>query len=186
MITPQVQTKQQSAEGGFSVVEVLLAAAVLLIVTIGILPLFTRSISNNVQGQQMTLAVNRAKSEMETMIQADFNSTALDIQPGDTMLDGSNGKETIEFWSEEEHDWVAESDFPSTEEMNFRRTTRIRQYNLQELTEKDATKDWVALAGGTPGNEIHLKEIEVVVGSVNNANIFGVTRDLTLRTFKSF
>lgn len=183
---PQTDKLDNHGEAGFSVVEVMLAAAVLLIVTIGMLPLFTRAIDNNVQGQQLTLAVNRAKSEMETMIQSDFNSVDLTIQPGDTLADGTDGREVIEYWSTELDNWVDESLFPSTEEKNYIRTTRIRQYNLQELTEKDATKDWVALAGGTPDNEVHLKEIEVVVGTVNAANIFGASRELTLRTFKSF
>ena len=186
MITPKDTHSTPQGKAGFSVVEVLLAAAILLVVTIGMLPLFTRAIENNVQGQQLTLAVNRAKSEMEAMIQSDFNSTDLTVEAGDLLTDGTDGKEVIEYWSTQKANWLAVGDFPSGEEKQYVRTTRVRQYNLQELTEKDATKDWVALAGGTPANEIHLKEIEVVVGTVNNATIFGASRELTLRTFKSF
>ena len=162
-------------ERGFSVVEVLLAAAVLLIVTIGILPLFTRAISSNVQGQQLTEAVHRAKSEMETMIQADFNGELMTVEAGDRLSDGTDGKETVQFWSSEQKAWVDESELGTDELKTFVRTTRVRQFGIQELRENPSTKDWTPKAGGSADSEIHLKEIEVVVttAEAEQSSVFG-------------
>jgi type II secretory pathway pseudopilin PulG len=185
---PSLKQRPATNQGGFSVVEVLIAAAVLLIVTIGILPLFTRAISSNVQGQQLTEAVHRAKSEMETMIQAGFNGELMTVASGDKLADGSDGKETIQFWSSEKHAWVDEADLDNDELRTFVRTTRVRQFNIQELRNNPLTKDWTPLVGGSAESEIHLKEIEVMVTTAESelSSVFGPSRQLTLRTIKSF
>lgn len=186
----ELATHQSKAarDGGFSVVEVLLAAAVLLIVTIGILPLFARAISSNVQGQQLTEAVHRAKSEMETMIQADFNGELMTVESGDLLSDGTPGKETIQYWSSEKGTWVDESELSTDELRTFVRTTRVRQFGIQELRQNPSTKDWTPKPGGSAESEIHLKEIEVVVTTAEDeqSSVFGPSRQLTLRTIKSF
>lgn len=172
---------------GFSVVEVLIAAAVLLIVAIGILPMFTRSITNNAQGQIMTQTVHRAKSELEELIQADFNSAALTVGPGEEFGDPARpGKETVEMYSRRTEKWIPEASFPTGEDPAFIRTIRVRQYNLASLESSENSADWEPLDGSAPDNQVHLKEIEVVVATPERGGILGPGRQLTLRMYKSF
>jgi Tfp pilus assembly protein PilV len=55
----------QVTERGLSIVEVLIASALLLIIALGILPLFSRSIISNRQGLDSTEVSNMARTQME-------------------------------------------------------------------------------------------------------------------------
>lgn len=70
---------------GLSLVEVLIAAAILLIVAVGILPLFTRSMLNNVSGYDSTQATSHGKSELETLFSNSVDSIEM-TNPAPTQL----------------------------------------------------------------------------------------------------
>ncbi len=166
-------------ERGFSLVVVLIAASLLLIVAVGILPLFTRAITNNQQGQQTTSAIHRANSELEDLIQRDFGAAELTIPGGATEL------LLTEFWDRVNEKWVVDTAWTGSEDPEFQRTIRERQYNLDALRESSKTADWDPLDGGAIPAEVHLKEIEITVrsaGSVGGA----APRSLTLKTLKAF
>ena len=55
-------------QAGFTLLEALLAAALVLIITLGIMPLFTTSIVQNVAGKESTLSSNYSRSTSEEMI----------------------------------------------------------------------------------------------------------------------
>ncbi len=57
-------------EQGFSLVEVLIAAAIFLVVALGIVPLFAQAIVNNRSGADYTTATNLAKSELRAPVLA--------------------------------------------------------------------------------------------------------------------
>jgi len=53
-------------DAGFSIIEALIAAAILLIIALGLLPLFTRSISDNVSGNDATQATNGSRTRSKS------------------------------------------------------------------------------------------------------------------------
>ena len=57
---------------GFTLVEVLIAAAILLVVALGILPLFMRSIVSNMEGSDHTQVANAARARAEEFFQLPF------------------------------------------------------------------------------------------------------------------
>src|SRR6185369_7870572 len=74
------------AERGFSLIEGLVATAILLIVAIGVLPLFASSILNNTRGSDSTQASNFGKSALETAVTLPVDNTAVLIPAGQTKL----------------------------------------------------------------------------------------------------
>jgi hypothetical protein len=63
-------------EAGFSLIEGLIGAGILLIVMIGLIPLFTRAITDNTAGSDYTREAQYAKSRIE-----DFAKTPLGVGP---------------------------------------------------------------------------------------------------------
>jgi type II secretory pathway pseudopilin PulG len=78
---------------GFSLIEGMVAMAVLMTVVIGVIPLFTQSMVNNVSGRQMTQAANYASDGFEMMTQMPFNNELLTLDAGDL------GKATLQLYA---------------------------------------------------------------------------------------
>lgn len=75
-----------SKEAGFSIIEGLIAALLLLVVTLGILPLFSRSMNNNIKGNDSTRQANSATDAFETSVALPFNSGAMTVPGGGTSV----------------------------------------------------------------------------------------------------
>ena len=86
-------TRRQRSSAGFSMIEALIAAAILLIIALGLLPLFTRSINDNVSGNDASQATNGSRTEAEEMLQLPFNNTRLAVPAGSTQL------QVQDFWT---------------------------------------------------------------------------------------
>ena len=147
-------------EAGFSMIEVLIASLLFLFVVLGILPLFFRSAVSNAMGADSTLLSNLAKSRVEELSGLDFNDAQLDIEDGETVL------ETIAYWDPETKSWADEE--PATAVIRFQRTTRIRQFSLEDLRD-DGVLD-TPLDGDESPSLVQIKEIEVVVQSFAGAD----------------
>lgn len=172
-----------SREAGFSLVEILLAAALFLIVVIGILPLFTRAIVDNTAGADYTQATNMAKSMAEELQQAPFNSAPLTLPSGQDYL------ENRQMWDKKTERWLPYSATPPAgSQVVWNRTTRVRQYSLSDLTE-DLTNPVFdqPLPGGTPVAFVHLKEIDVQVQTAaSQPGALGARRQFSMRVLKPF
>ena len=167
---------QRRSEQGFSVVEVLIAAALLLLITIGVLPMFTKSITNNLEGRKSTEATNQARSEVERLYQLTFNHPDLAVPAGQT----ESMRE--ELFSEQQQQWIDIGSWNASDSEVYRRIVRVRQYGVDALLDQqlDPTE---ALNGSTPATLVHFKEIEV---EVRTAGQLGVNRKtVTLRMYKS-
>lgn len=161
---------------GFSLLEVLVASAILLVVAIGILPLFVSSIRSNQQGNDSTKVANFARERLEEFFEYPFNSTTLTIDTG-------NARSYDEFYSSADGIWkpgVPPTDDP---ELWSRRTT-VRQYSAQAL-EDGILEAAEILPASASASQIHLKEIEVTVTSSRQAGMLGPGKRLTLRTLKA-
>ncbi len=171
-----------AAAAGFSLIEVLIAMALLALILIGILPLFIKSMTNNQEGGQLSEVTNRARQHLEELMGRPFNNPELTIPAGQTTL------LTRDLWSLTQERWIAEGDFPNNEEPGFSRTTRVRQFNVSAINDADLEfDDAEALVGGTPNSSVNLKEIEVRVnsGRPSTSNVLGRSKAVTLRALTS-
>ncbi len=158
--------------GGFTLGEVLIAAGLLLIIAIGILPLFIRSIISNAEGFDHTRVANAARSRGEEFFQLPFNSEPL------TLLAGTE-RVYDEYYSEQNRVWIdgTEADAQAAGDTALMtRTMTIRQYNVNDLA--------TPLANTASPATVHLKEIVVGVQSTR-VGLLGVGKQITVRLLKS-
>jgi prepilin-type N-terminal cleavage/methylation domain-containing protein len=169
---------QRDGELGFSLIEVLIAAAILLVVALGVLPIFSQAIVNNRAGADYTQVTNLAKSELERLYSLPFSSPELEVV----------GAETVrpEYFSQKDQKWV-DGDPPYEDPPLWTRTTLIRQYGLGGIVDvdKDGKLDG-PLPGGTPSAQVHVKEIEIRAGSGRGGGPLGAGKRITLRVYKAY
>ena len=170
------QLAPSGAQRGFSLIEVMIASAVFLIVAIGLLPLFARSIGNNLGGRESTDVANQAISRSEELFQTSFNNATLTVPAGATVL------ETVEYFSKKDQVWKAGS--PTlTDGALWLRTTRVRQFQIEDLR-VDGRMD-TPLDGAEPPGQVHVKEIEVELTAGRDNDWVQAVRPLTVRTIKA-
>ncbi|HYO12253.1 MAG TPA: hypothetical protein VE685_03545 [Thermoanaerobaculia bacterium] len=173
----------RTREAGFSLIEAVIAAFLLLVIALGLIPLFSRSILDNSSGNDSTQASNHGRTQLEELIQAPFNSQRLTVAAGQPFSG------TTESWTQGNPDelgdalegwWPGEP--ADRGQILWRRTTQVSQYSISDLD--DGVLD-DPQPGGSQPNFIHLKQIEVVMDSQRSA-LIGGGRDLTLRVIKPF
>jgi Tfp pilus assembly protein PilV len=169
-------------EAGFSIIEALIAAAILLMIALGLLPLFSRSISDNVSGNDASQATNGSRTEVEELLQLPFNNTRLEV-PG-----GAEMAQTKDFWTtgdpekvgDDKEGWTSNAAGRGT--VLWNRTTEVRQYSVSDL---DDGKLDHPQPGGTEATFIQLKEMTVTIENPKK-NIFGNGQGITLKVVKPF
>ncbi|HEY0511179.1 MAG TPA: prepilin-type N-terminal cleavage/methylation domain-containing protein [Thermoanaerobaculia bacterium] len=175
-------------QDGFSIIEALIAAAILLVIALGLLPLFSRSISDNVSGNDATQATNGSRTRLEELMQVPFNNTQLVIPAGSTKLElkdsWTRGKadpstHEVETGNPDEGWWTNPSGHGV---VLWSRTARVQQYAIGDLS--DGTLD-KPLDGGTQPTFVQLKQVEVVVDNPKK-NLLGNGQGITLRVVKPF
>lgn len=130
------RVRRVSSQGGFSLIEVLVAALILAVILLGLLPLFTRSMVENAAGHSAGDQANLGRSHLEQLIQLPFGHDDLEIDAGveavDTRFLASNsdvrGDET----------WEAPSAIDPTDDTAlWQRTTTVRQYAIHGVQDTD-------------------------------------------------
>jgi Tfp pilus assembly protein PilV len=172
------------AERGFTIIEGLVASAILLIVAIGIIPLFASSILNNSRGSDSTQASNFSKSNVENLVSMPFSGAPLTIAAGQTQLKvddwwkPGNGK-----INDPTSGW--QTGTPSAGTLNiWTRNTIVQQYGLDDVLTNGAPT--TPLDGNTQPNFVQLKVITVNVQSSKPGGILGVGERISLQTIKAF
>ena len=173
---------------GFSMLEALIAGAILLFIALGLIPLFARAIRDNETGSDYTQATNGNKSRLEQSLQLPFNDSSLAVPAGtsegatvDSFAQGDRTKigDAAEGW------WPGA---PADKGLLlWTRTTRIHQYSMEALDKR--AKDFVLTPderapGGTEPGHVHLKEVEVVLET--EKGLLGSERRVTFRLLKPF
>lgn len=168
-------------ESGFSLIEVLIAAGILMVVALGVLPIFAQAIVNNRAGADYTQVTNTAKSEIERLYSLPMSSPELAVTT-------ETGR--AEYFSTAEHKWIDGAP-TSSDSALWTRTTLIRQFHVSDLADIDADAD----ADGQPDNSlpagteltfVHFKEIEVRVESGRGGGPLGGGKRITLRVLKAY
>lgn len=179
-------TSKRRGEAGFSVVEGLVAAAILLLIAIGLLPLFARSILNNARGSDYLQAATHAAGGLEDLQRLPFNNFDIRLDPAQRSLARSSytfsGFGTGTPVSAE--DWTAGAAPPGRDPL-WVRNVRVRQFGIQALDDGVITDD-EALPGGTDPIFVQLKQIDVELESGKAAGPAGGINPVRFRLLKSF
>jgi prepilin-type N-terminal cleavage/methylation domain-containing protein len=171
-----------ASRAGFSLIEVLIAMALAGLLMIGVLPLFTKSMSNNVEGNQLTEVTNRARQHIEELMAMPVDAEELTVPDGDDEL------VTIEAFSKSADAWIDAVGLPDSVEVLYTRTTRVRQFNMSAVSNVDLEfEEDEVLPGGTPASQVEIKEILVRVntGRPTFLSLMGRQKAVTLRVLKS-
>lgn len=172
-----MRTETDRSSRGFSVVEVMIASAIFLLIAIGVLPLFTQSIKNNLSGREATEVSNHGRSKVEELLQMPFASPEMTVP-----TTGSVG-ETKEYWSDAEKKWKPGDNPTASEKALWLRTIRIRQYAISDLKDNNVLDS--PLSGTAATGQIHLKEIEVEVESLREDGALGRGKTLKVRMLRA-
>jgi type II secretory pathway pseudopilin PulG len=175
-------SKPPRGSAGFSLIEVLVAAVLLLVILLGIIPLFVRASVNRQAGRESTDAGSFARSRAEALLQLPFDHADVSVPPGSTEL------VAVEYLRPGSETWTP--DASAAPEAQWVRTTRIEQYAAGDLLDGDTDGDGDELDDPRPGGgdprSIQLKLIEVAVTSPRDAGPFGAAKELTVRVLKAF
>ncbi len=142
---------------GYSLIELLVAAAIFLILMIGVLPLFTTSIRTNLAGREATDTSNYGRSRIEQLFQLQFSKPELRVP------DGAEELEVQEHWSEKDKGWKPGTAPAAGDKALWTRATFVRQYSVTDLNDDGIFDE--PLDGGTAAGQVHIKELEVLVRS---------------------
>jgi hypothetical protein len=140
------------SEAGFSLIEGLIATALLLLVLIGILPLFSNAMLNNLRGNDASQVANGTVDGFERLSSLPFDNFFINVAAGDEIVQ-------TDVWALEGDGWVPDiAQSPVTgDKVQFTRTATIQQYHINDLTE-DGRLDNPLNAGATDAS---IKVIEL-------------------------
>jgi len=178
------------AEAGFNLIEMLIGIALLFIIAIGVVPLFSRAATLNSFGRESTTVAGYGRTVQEQYAQLPFAAQQLTLNAGTERLDN-------EFWvpvpvtSSDPNDpvdaalgqWVAEASLAGRQPQ-WERELRVRQFSVNDLnddgefnTPLDATSDF---------NFVHLKEVQVEVSGLREGGPLGKSRRVVITRMKAF
>lgn len=167
---------RRAAAAGFSLIEAVVASLILLVVALGVLPLFSRAMASNFAGSESTSLANLTSARAEELYQLPFTHPALTVPAGATEL------VVEEVWKDEDGQWLTPDKAHATGLVRWTRQTRVRQFNISDLLTADPTP----LDGGAPPGSVQVKEIEVEVTPGRESSIaLGPRKSLRVRLFKA-
>jgi type II secretory pathway pseudopilin PulG len=177
-------------EAGFSIIEALVAAAILLVIALGLLPVFSRSINDNVTGNDATQATNGSRTQIEELLQMPFNNQRLVVAGGKTEVQtkdyftrakSDSGADTYQIGSDGEG-WTTDTSASGRGPVVWNRITTLHEYTISDL---DDGKLDTPLDGSTDPKFVHLKQIQVQIENPKK-DLFGNGQGITLTIVKSF
>lgn len=179
-----LELKRRHRESGMSLVELAIAAGILLIVAISIIPLFTASMVNNATGRQLSQATNHGRSAAEESLQMPLDRLEFDVADGDPLL------ARVMTWSVSRADPVAGGRWttgPSGGERGvWARTSTLRQFNVGRILPNPLPGTTDPIPGGYPDEFIHLRETVFEVVEVRDPLDPRPPRSAELTTVRAF
>lgn len=158
---------------GFSMIEGLIAAALIGLVAVGVIPLFTRAMSDNMAGADYTRVTNYSKSKQEEITRMPYDQPSLMVtvaNPSMEYMDPSTGQ------------WTTTK--PSNLLAVWTRTTTLALYNIHDLDD-DQTFNY-PLGLGSIDSKGQILEATVKVASVSAVGPGGAHRTTIIRYLKAF
>ena len=194
-----MKVRQFDIASGMSLIEVLIAMAVGVIALVGLLPLFMRSIVENIEGRESTLVGNLAGSRLAHFSELPFNSWELEVEAG-------TKRETRHFYTTGSTDsrgdeaWVAA--LGGGDVASWIRDTSVRQLAIHGVfdSDLDGVIDRIRgledtdfdgefdnpLPAGTPPRALHLKHLRVQILGQKLWTLGGDVSAIAVDTFKAY
>jgi type II secretory pathway pseudopilin PulG len=158
-------------------VEILIAAALLGVIMVGMIPLFTRSILANQAGWESSRVSSLGKSQVEQYIEAGFNTPPLTLAAGTELV-------TTAHYSDLSHEWMPGEVPDEGDSGIWFRTTSVRQYHISAVNDGILDPAEALPAGANPV-WINLKEVEILVENRRGATLIRPDQALTLHVVKA-
>lgn len=174
-------------QAGFSILEGLIAAFLLLIITLGILPLFNRAMRNNVQGNDASRQANAAVETFETTGKVPFNSAILAVPAGETSLvldevlalqkvsSPTGGVDQVMA-----NRWIPTASLGAHDEPRLSRQRTVQYFSLDDLADNQIFDS--PLDGSVEPRLVHFKVVDVVVQDLTGTG----RRPYSLRNLQAF
>lgn len=163
-------------EVGFSMVETLIAAALIGVVAIGIIPLFTRAMIDNMAGADYTRVSNYAKSKEEDFTRVPYTLQAIQLPVGQTQL------LTTEYMDPSTLQWVTVK--PANPLTAWTRNSTLTQYSMYDTDDDNTFNN--PIAGGASVDEVQVVQEQVQVQSISAVGPMGGRRKTIIRYLKVF
>lgn len=178
MLRRRTFRRRSPRQAGMSLIELMIAMALLAFVAIGILPMMMRALADNNRAWEATEASNFVQSELEPMLATPYDSPVLTVDPGTD--------ERLSSWSWAEGDagkvgddnegWALD---PTGKGLVFwTRNTYVHWYDVDDLKTR--------LKGDEDPSQVNLKEIQVKVESIRQGGSLGGGQELWIRVLKAF
>ena len=147
-------------EAGFSIIEGLIAAALLLIITVGVLPLFSRSMLNNVRGNDSSRQSNCAVDELERTSALPFNSGAMIVDPAGTSTVTTSviGVKHLPSGDIISTKWEPAASVPAADQIALR-TRTLQQFSFDDFRDDQSFDD--PLPGDAEARLVHIKVVDL-------------------------
>ena len=186
---PAIERSTSMPRRGFSLIESSIAMAILLLVSLSILPMFTRSMAAATTG--------REKTDAATFLH--FTDEMLVLPVGEGAMvppTGATSREERSYWCQGEdrvaadpdEGWFAEEDGHG--QVLWNRLTRLRQYSVAALeADLEGVSDLQeaeAVAGGATPENVHLTVTEVLLDGRRQAGPLGPGVLMSARQIRAF
>ncbi|MCP4202632.1 MAG: hypothetical protein GY769_11940 [bacterium] len=168
---------------GFSLIEVLVASFFLLIVLLGVVPIFTRSTVTNQMAYDNTRAAAFARSEMENYFQAPFSDPTGAPVPVMDVPSGSGELVNDQYFDPATHTWE-DAPAPAGTSYLWSKTVTVRQFHISAIDD-EVLDETEALQGTAHVGNVHLKQVLIEVQRGGQSSLLGPARTITLNTIRS-
>jgi hypothetical protein len=173
---PDPSVRPRASEAGFSLVEGLIAAALLVFILIGVLPLFERSRLNLMQGNDATSVANAVIDGTDRLYGLPFSSQVTNV------LTGTTQTQATDFWLLDDNRWVPDMTPYPTDRAQFTRSTNIEQFGLADLIDNGVLD--TPLDGNVQPNFVQIKRITAQVVNARTA-LAGAPTTYRVITYKT-
>lgn len=164
-ITQQLNAPRE----GFSLIEALIAAALVLMITLGVMPLFTHAVVQNVSGKESTVSTNYSRSSTEELVALPLDRAALRPPAG------QNSNELCQTY-DPDSGWETVDPCPGPGAgfdpgPTWARRTFVQQYNINEIYDGDTADGQPTFKNPIVGYDVssdrfdsfvHIRELMVV------------------------
>jgi len=170
-------------EAGFSLIEALIATGILLMIAVGIIPLFATSILNNTRGADSMSATNYGRSQIETL-----EGMVLKQTPAVSVAAGQKQLVTSEYWTpgatnqinDSSEGWYAGT-APSGTLATWTRQTTVTEFGLSAVDDGFPSTD-AQDGSATP----MFTMIQVDLNSGKLSGILGNGERITMRMIRAY
>lgn len=154
----------RARQEGFSLIEMLIASFLLLLVVLGLVPLFVQSIKSNESAEETSDLLRAAQLQMEGLVQLPFNDPRITVEDGDEEVTDHSIYPTTSYKLVDE-DYGPAADVrnrPVDSELT------IRHFNIAAIDDGVLDENDALDAGMSP-SLVHFKQIVMDVKRTNFA-----------------